>query len=1631
MGCSGQGSPPNHENVGEKGEAILNGIEQTADHPGVALAFIGGGTFCGGALVRGDVVITAAHCLDGLNDADLNVCKPVPGTDLCAPGSAVTAEDIYVPPEWVASRGGVVHHAQAATDWALIRLTSSLPGPYASIRSTAADNQEGFSQVDIISPFTDANAAQGFSRGRYSLSSKFGQAKQPLLFVQEPGIGRLNGGQQLQAFTHGGDSGSPWYGVTAAGEASFTSLMGVVGSGPYDDRNLAIGRTQTANLFYLKSRIETQIELMNGFGRCVIGPGFNSISAPATLTRSPANICLRRSGANLELVVAPMDGGATWTTPVTSNAFWNSLLVNTDYQFAVGYHTGQLAIAAANSQTTAVHYLNGTRVVQAKVDNQATITRTHHLGFRNLDGGAAGGAEVIFTNIGEGIVYEIINATTLRRNTQMTVTMTNIDTDEALDYVFFRQGTTGGVPGIQYRVIPTGYVAGGLNISDADIDMDFDNVSIWALPINRRPEDPEATYSGGFLVVTDGAAKVAELDDHGFYTNRVLLWHPTHSYAGGRRLVGLRPSVAHDVALLAPTGALGRAAGVELLVDDGRALHLDYTDAGLQYKAATDGASFPNTAYTGFPTSTGNDGKFLYLGGKGLNTFTDASYHIWVNSRPGSTEPLYVDIYDADMDAFFDLPNELGTCFRLVPDPVPGMDDADVCHDDDDTVSCAGVFHSDFKRDRTGLDGQWWRFYDSSVKAHAPAALQNGIYTYRLDVSLAESCASPAALGTTSGDNGFKVRTNGELFIAGGDFSVNGYDSVGPNVAPVPLTPAFDTDFDGFFDFTFLVETAGEVTLSNADADDPDGESTYGYRAANANGASADTRFDLIGDAGVIDLLTCPPNSTCDPMATQNRADWTLLSGGVEIPSGGYVDATDIVDHVAESLPVGAYSWAWEGLYTNNAFRVAVSGSPVTHSFYSPASEARPAVAVRSLSEWAGAADLAAHLPQCLGAARVSSQCPSEAVNVLDRATVAAIATDGSALAKATLLAKLNASLSSLSGISSTDGRIASSPRLLKDVLVDADQALKQGTTVPAILAALNLANAGRLNFVAAPLGNSAGDDDNDTVANAWDNCRSTDNADQADADSDGTGDACELTPTVSCVYTNADGRHAAFGYVNEGVERRFRVGAHNGFASQDLGQPTHFPTGTTPVAFVAKMTGSTLTWSLNGREAVASTSTPACSQWPAAAPAPCEPGQPVVKGTANAETLSPGVGSFCVLAEAGADTVELANGASTVLGAAGNDTVRSNGQARVYAGSGNDNVTALSGTLYVDGGDGNDTLIGHNGNDTFYPGAGINQVSGGGGDDLIVLSSACDVAPGSVINGGPGTDTLRSTLTIAELASAGVTVQSIETVELLPETQECPPVTCRELLGAAASFNAFVLDDLRSTPNAEGPVAAGDEVSANAFGYNTLNLGGTGAVAGRRFVGSQGTIRGNMFYGETSSLSAVNFIGGSAQQGRPIDFALERDRLSQLSLELGALQATGTIKINPWGTIELRGTNPELNVFELPTAALVGNRGLLFSVPSTSTIIVNVTGTQAAFESTNMDYGAVPDARVLWNFRQATTVRIAQTGFKGSLLAPLASVSHINGSLSGQLIAYALTGTNNGLSSRPFTGKLPLRQCE
>ena len=246
--------------------------------------------------------------------------------------------------------------------------------------------------------------------------------------------------------------------------------------------------------------------------------------------------------------------------------------------------------------------------------------------------------------------------------------------------------------------------------------------------------------------------------------------------------------------------------------------------------------------------------------------------------------------------------------------------------------------------------------------------------------------------------------------------------------------------------------------------------------------------------------------------------------------------------------------------------------------------------------------------------------------------------------------------------------------------------------------------------------------------------------------------------------------------------------------------------------------------------------------------------------------------------------------------------------------------------------------------------------------------------------------------------------------------------------LGAAVNYNVFVFQDLSVTPTIAGPAAAGRDITAQSFGYDTSSVGTIGALVGRNFTGANGSVHRDLVYGGALSLSNVGVIQGVSRKATPVDFNAEKATLSSTSANLAKLTPNGTTTVYANGTsIDFAGVDPIRDVFKVDGALLGITDVLRFLVPASATVIVNVTGPAPVFETTGMQLGGVPPGHVLWNFPQATTLRFAQTGFKGTLLAVNAAVTQSSSTLDGVLIANSLTGGDNGLTWLPFNGSLPV----
>lgn len=113
----------------------------------------------------------------------------------------------------------------------------------------------------------------------------------------------------------------------------------------------------------------------------------------------------------------------------------------------------------------------------------------------------------------------------------------------------------------------------------------------------------------------------------------------------------------------------------------------------------------------------------------------------------------------------------------------------------------------------------------------------------------------------------------------------------------------------------------------------------------------------------------------------------------------------------------------------------------------------------------------------------------------------------------------------------------------------------------------------------------------------------------------------------------------------------------------------------------------------------------------------------------------------------------------------------------------GNDVVHADDGNDVIDGEQGDDVVFGGPGDDDINGDAGVDLLIGGTGNDTFTLRRDCDGVLGEFINGGPGTDTVRSHLSESELIAAGVRFYSIENFVTVPEAYAggCGPYTFEE----------------------------------------------------------------------------------------------------------------------------------------------------------------------------------------------------------------------------------------------------------
>jgi choice-of-anchor A domain-containing protein/uncharacterized protein (TIGR03382 family) len=262
------------------------------------------------------------------------------------------------------------------------------------------------------------------------------------------------------------------------------------------------------------------------------------------------------------------------------------------------------------------------------------------------------------------------------------------------------------------------------------------------------------------------------------------------------------------------------------------------------------------------------------------------------------------------------------------------------------------------------------------------------------------------------------------------------------------------------------------------------------------------------------------------------------------------------------------------------------------------------------------------------------------------------------------------------------------------------------------------------------------------------------------------------------------------------------------------------------------------------------------------------------------------------------------------------------------------------------------------------------------------------------------------------------------------------------DVLGVANAYNIFVFNNLSvtgadtggriavgGTASFPGYYSVGDAIldSFTAPDNNVLDVDNSISA------GPAGVYNGNAYVGKSPTSTAVTYNGTSTNVGGdPINFSSQAAFLTNYATQLSLLSANSTVNNNGYGTITLTGTDPTLEIFDLPIADLGGTNSLDINVNSSATVLINVIGASVTTSNSgfflngtqNLGNTATGYEKILFNFYQATGITFGGT-FQGTVLAPHANVTGGNGQLDGGLIAQSYAG-NNEFHDLLFNGTLP-----
>jgi choice-of-anchor A domain-containing protein len=253
--------------------------------------------------------------------------------------------------------------------------------------------------------------------------------------------------------------------------------------------------------------------------------------------------------------------------------------------------------------------------------------------------------------------------------------------------------------------------------------------------------------------------------------------------------------------------------------------------------------------------------------------------------------------------------------------------------------------------------------------------------------------------------------------------------------------------------------------------------------------------------------------------------------------------------------------------------------------------------------------------------------------------------------------------------------------------------------------------------------------------------------------------------------------------------------------------------------------------------------------------------------------------------------------------------------------------------------------------------------------------------------------------------------------------------------LGIAAPYNVFTFGNLSTSSDIGGRVAVGGYLNSNLLdGSNSEYTRFASSSVFTDLANGNGSYTvtenngGNVYVG-TAGAGHIQIQGGmgSVITGgtNPVDFTAAKTNLTNLSLTLGALSATGAATAGSQGYVLV--ANSPISVFNLSADTFAN---LTQIITNGNTVIVNVSGTTVQSSNTALTVdgtqptaGSNAAAGVLFSFDNATSIAL-DSSFGGTILAPYATLTG-NSQFNGQIIVNNLNFSGE-IHGTGFTGYLP-----